>query len=1369
MDDDNPTIFIRSSPRFRMKTTEIERGVAFRTLPKVYETQTLEEEKKNLNDLNTRLEMLVEMLKTKKAENEILEKEIRNYKENFQPSSTIVNASQLGFDLSNARKGLNDLSNDNTIKKIRLTRNIRDLDLLKEKINQEAELQSNDKNRIKILEAQAEETQEDVYNLKERLQMKEESVTSSIEKNWSLLHEYNKLVDGLDASIRDRVFLEIDIQSLNEKKNFENELFRLMKAELEKLHLIDNDGKKFIDFERFYETELRSIRDKIRDDYLKINEYNNEAVRHEYEHRYTKIVEEIETHEATVLATNHLAEEEALKELNAESSKNKQELNDLKNREDELKRVLDDLLTRLNSYQSKFKEDKDIRDSQIAELDEQLRQIKSDSWSLLNFSKHLDSEISIYDRLLNKRFDKYLTDMTMLGTQPTDFSVEEYKKTFFSAKKAEVKPRDRQSYVAIEETTSETIKYKINVIDQELLELRKHQDEFERMRRERREKEEKEKLRRLKEEEAEREKLKKLQEQQELERQRRLKEEEEQRERDRLRRLKEEEDERERIRKLREQQELDRQRILKEEEEQRERARLQRLKEEGEERERIRKIQEQMELERQRREDEDKERIRKQREQQEIERQRRLKEEEEQRERARLQRLKEEDEERDRIRKQREQQELEKQRRLKEEEDKRERERLQRLKEAEDEKERIRKIHEQQKELERKRREDEERIRKQREQQELERQRRLKEEEEQRERARLQKLKEEEEEKERIRKIQEQHELERQRRQNELEKKQELERQRQLEEERKKKESEEIEVTIDFQKEAKKIQNKNLIPARVKISEGSAAYEVQSKSGTQVERYHFEQRVQVEIEEIEKIRRDRDEEFKKAAKLQVVDGVQPHEVKVRTIGDKTIVINKKSERYRLESNSQDHQNSTASNRFQIEVTDPSSQIIVKPNSVIETYYREEHKTRQEQEEIIRQKLYQIEYENQQQHLVEIEKQNQIDKAEHELRLKREHETRVLLEILEEERQKKIDIERSKKIEREKSDHDTRLKLEIENMERDQRLWQHQQQEEQRLWQQQQEEQRLWHEQQQRMFEEEQHRLKLIDEERRMKQQKVYEEEQLRLLEEERRRQIEETTTKTVVKTNETIETTNKQHQQRRHGQVDNYVDHCVSSSSGRKHILILQNPIEIRTNKKDDGNNKLSKYALKHKANRYVSGAIGILETSINGEYVVLENLSSTKTVNLNGWYLHRFVPDQSINVLYKFINDICLKSGDKLRVWSKGSLSKLTSTPGFLDTVANDIENWGVYSKYSVTKLINTDGIDKAVLTQTLLRLSTASSNITMLKPATTPIKQDTVEYLNTKTTNIQTTTTTTTTTSLSNTDKQNQKIYQSNYITGF
>ena len=63
MDDDDPTtlLFIR-----KIKTKEIERGVSFRTLPSVMDTQTLEEEKRELNDLNARLEMLVELLRTKK-------------------------------------------------------------------------------------------------------------------------------------------------------------------------------------------------------------------------------------------------------------------------------------------------------------------------------------------------------------------------------------------------------------------------------------------------------------------------------------------------------------------------------------------------------------------------------------------------------------------------------------------------------------------------------------------------------------------------------------------------------------------------------------------------------------------------------------------------------------------------------------------------------------------------------------------------------------------------------------------------------------------------------------------------------------------------------------------------------------------------------------------------------------------------------------------------------------------------------------------------------------------------------------------------------------------------------------------------------
>ena len=48
------------------------------------------------------------------------------------------------------------------------------------------------------------------------------------------------------------------------------------------------------------------------------------------------------------------------------------------------------------------------------------------------------------------------------------------------------------------------------------------------------------------------------------------------------------------------------------------------------------------------------------------------------------------------------------------------------------------------------------------------------------------------------------------------------------------------------------------------------------------------------------------------------------------------------------------------------------------------------------------------------------------------------------------------------------------------------------------------------------------------------------------------------------------------------------------------------------------------------------------------------ENLSSNKSVNLKGWYVHRYVPDQKINVIFKFDQDTLLTSGDKLKVVSR-------------------------------------------------------------------------------------------------------------------
>jgi hypothetical protein len=237
----------------------------------------------------------------------------------------------------------------------------------------------------------------------------------------------------------------------------------------------------------------------------------------------------------------------------------------------------------------------------------------------------------------------------------------------------------------------------------------------------------------------------------------------------------------------------------------------------------------------------------------------------------------------------------------------------------------------------------------------------------------------------------------------------------------------------------------------------------------------------------------------------------------------------------------------------------------------------------------------------------------------------------------------------------------------------------------------------------------------------------------------------------------------------------NIVDHCLSSNNGHKHVLIVnsyrpQSTVTINTttnarsqsppcarnlikhqsngksteivNKQSaDAQSNNNKYAIKHKANRYVSGAIGILETSLNGEYIILENLSSNKNVNLKGWYIHRYVPDQNINVIFKFNQDTVINSGEKLKILSKSfsarpasirstsmheglnKANNFNSNPsaatrsctenGEKSIVAHNVENWGTYSKFSVTKLINPEGVDKAVLTQSLLRLASSTNNL--------------------------------------------------------
>ena len=484
---------------YKKTTTEIERGVAYHTLPQLKETQSMEKEKSTMRTLNARLEEQLNELKQKKAENDRLEKDIENYKKLLKMPGRDVYSSQLGVDLYNARKGLNTLSNQNSVNKSRLARSLLELDSLRERINEEVEFQEKGRMKIKSLQLQIAQSSEEIQRLKHDFITNQNSLLLIIQKNWKLLQDYEKLSDNLDKAFETNVFFQIDIHSLNERKKFENELFKVMKNELQRMTLCDNSGKKYIDFEGFYQSELKNVKTKIREDFMNMNEEGYELLQSEYNERYSKIVEEIEYKESTKAATQNLNDETTLTGLKTQFSQNEAELFELKDRQNNLQRKLEELTAKKGLTQVTVSKDIEAKDREITHLHNQINQLKSDAWELLTLSHKINSEISLYDTLLGTRFEKYFNQMRVHNEISTDFLFEKYKKLEFISFDDTVNTSDKPARKHYEEEIRYqgqfikkqkddfSYKHKFNferiiLIDEELEELRKYQDELDRKR-----------------------------------------------------------------------------------------------------------------------------------------------------------------------------------------------------------------------------------------------------------------------------------------------------------------------------------------------------------------------------------------------------------------------------------------------------------------------------------------------------------------------------------------------------------------------------------------------------------------------------------------------------------------------------------------------------------------------------------------------------------------------------------------------------------------------------------------------------------------------------------------------------------------------
>ncbi|RNA07338.1 Intermediate filament B, partial [Brachionus plicatilis] len=365
------------------------------------------DEKQELHELNSRLDQLVDAVKQKKSQNDELQERISQFRNELLYSSGDGHRSRLDQDLQGAKVSLNSVSEVNTMSKIRASRSMYELDRLREKYDEEVRWQSRDHDKIRLLESQRTESLHELNYLKENCESKKKSLLDDSDRNERLREQLANLANGLDHEQESRIDLECQIQTLLEKKKFEQELHRVMRDELERLFANQSSNPM-----GFFTSELRDIKQKIREDFNKLNEFNSDSMRHEYELRYSKIVEEMEikkkrAEEARLNA--EIEEKTSFESLSAQIESNKEEMKNLKLQEFNLNKLLQELHDKLNELRAGHADTADRKQSEIDQLHEQINNLKADLSSMLSFSKSLDSEVAVYARLLNQRVNSFVT------------------------------------------------------------------------------------------------------------------------------------------------------------------------------------------------------------------------------------------------------------------------------------------------------------------------------------------------------------------------------------------------------------------------------------------------------------------------------------------------------------------------------------------------------------------------------------------------------------------------------------------------------------------------------------------------------------------------------------------------------------------------------------------------------------------------------------------------------------------------------------------------------------------------------------------------------------------------------------------------
>lgn len=354
-----------------------------------------EEEKREMQELNTKFGAYLDRVKFLETQNRKLQAQLDDLKQKWGFDSGKVK-DQYDQALVSLRKQIDDVTRDKALAELRAKRAEYDASLIKHQTDFANELVNLDKNRLTMLKQQLEGSGSELDALRSRYEDKKGEIERSKAEVKRLLDQLENLKNEFDSESMGRVMIQNELQTLEEQLAFMKAVHEEERNELASL------GTLPIDVSQFYRTELtRAIAD-IKNDF----EALSQAQRHELEEYYRIKTEEIreqaaeqkrKIEEARRSGAVEVMDLSSLKSLLTENRDNysqlQKEYSDLSNH----LRQLEEDFERISSDHNRAQNE---RDRELGDLRAQAEQREQAIAAVLENNVSLRFEINTYRRLL---------------------------------------------------------------------------------------------------------------------------------------------------------------------------------------------------------------------------------------------------------------------------------------------------------------------------------------------------------------------------------------------------------------------------------------------------------------------------------------------------------------------------------------------------------------------------------------------------------------------------------------------------------------------------------------------------------------------------------------------------------------------------------------------------------------------------------------------------------------------------------------------------------------------------------------------------------------------------------------------------------